>query len=230
MERHTDWSCFAVQKMTINYILYVQSFRGADCNTDHNLLVAKHGEAICKLAHNTKFYVQRTDLKKLHTHTTHSYDVLWQSFPFIPIFGSPCNNFPISPTPWHCCQFPLAEFAVEGKALTVWATDRHLLTSKFIYPGFQFRKSLLPRFLPVGQALRGLLFWFAFIWFIFCYYYYIYYLLSQYCIFCRVLWLNTIFILLLLLKGYVKLLVCFGSFLAADYVHRSTTPFYRVRV
>jgi hypothetical protein len=69
---------------------------------------------------------------------------MWPSFPFIPIFGSPCNTFPISPTPWRCCKFPLAEFVVEGKALTVWA---------------DFENRRRPDSSPVGQALRA--FWFV---------------------------------------------------------------------
>jgi hypothetical protein len=60
--------------------------------------------------------------------------VVWHSFPFIPTFGSTCNTFPISPTPWHCCLFPLVEFAVEAKALTIWAAQQqHLSAPKFIF-------------------------------------------------------------------------------------------------
>jgi hypothetical protein len=53
---------------------------------------------------------------------------LWHSFHFTPTFGSPCNTFPISPTPWRCCLFPLVEFAVEGKPLTVWAAQQERLS------------------------------------------------------------------------------------------------------
>jgi hypothetical protein len=102
-----------------------------------------------------------------------------------------------------------------------------------ITPGFRFRKSSSPRFLLVGQALRGLLFWFVCIWFI-CSYYYYYLLFAKLVIVYSVkCCYSTLFIacsiLLLLLKGYVKHPGYFGSFLAAYCVHRSTTPFYRVR-
>jgi hypothetical protein len=121
---------------------------------------------------------------------------------------------------------------VEAHSLTVWATDRqHLLSSKFTFLGFRIRKSSSPRFLLVGQALRGVLFWFVCIWFIFYYYYYYYLLFAKfiYCMFCKVLFFNTIvtacLFQLLLLNRYIKLSGYFGSFLAEYCVHRSTTPF-----
>jgi hypothetical protein len=119
-----------------------------------------------------------------------------------------------------------------GSELThVWATDRqHLLSSKFTFLGFRIRKSSSPRFLLVGQALRGVLFWFVCIWFTFYYYYYeLLFAKFIYCMFCKVLFFNTIvtacFFQLLLLNRYIKLSGYFGSFLAEYCVHRSTTPF-----
>jgi hypothetical protein len=45
------------------------------------------------------------------------------------------------------------EFAVEGKALTVWAAQQqHLLVPKFIFLAFGFRKLASPRFLSGGSG------------------------------------------------------------------------------
>jgi hypothetical protein len=45
---------------------------------------------------------------------------------------------------------------VEADSFTVWATERqHLLDSKFILPGFRFRKSSSPRFFSGGSSTEG---------------------------------------------------------------------------
>jgi hypothetical protein len=144
---------------------------------------------------------------------------LWHSVPLSLLSGYPVTSFPFLPLRGAVVCCPFLEFAVEAHSLTVWATERYILSSKFIYLGFWFRKSSSPRFLPVGQALRDLLFWFVCIWFIFYYYYYIYYLLSLVIVYSVKCFYSALFtacfILLLLLNGYVKNSGYFGSFLAA---------------
>jgi hypothetical protein len=49
---------------------------------------------------------------------------LWHSFPLSLLSVHSVYTFQISPTPWRCCLFPLVEFAVEAKALTVWAAQQ----------------------------------------------------------------------------------------------------------
>jgi hypothetical protein len=100
---------------------------------------------------------------------------------FILTFGLPGKILPFSPTLWRCCLLPLFSSSLWKRTHSQFGQRIDIIfwLLNLFTPGFRFRKSSSPRFLPVGQALRGLLFWFVCIWFIFCYYYYIYYLLSQ---------------------------------------------------
>jgi hypothetical protein len=124
-----------------------------------------------------------------------SHPVLWHSVPLSLLSGYPVTSFPFLPLLGAVVCCPFLEFAVEAHSLTVWATERHMsiLSSKFIYVGFWFRKSSLPRFIPVGQALRDL----VCLYLIHILLLLIYLLFAKFsnCIFCKVLLLNTIYCL-----------------------------------